>query len=141
VVVPDANVLIYAADRTSAHHEPARSWLDAALRGQETVGLAWTSLLAFARLTTHAAVMTNPISTGAAFDQIDAWLGAPASLVLTPTPRHHVVLRGLLREAGTAGNLVQDAHLAALAVEHDADIVSYDRVFQRFAGVRHRRPG
>lgn len=81
------------------------------------------------------------MSAGEAIEQVESWLGAPAALVAQPTTRHAGVLGGLLREAGSAGNLTTDAHLAALAVEHGAQIVSYDRGFARFAGVRHRLPG
>jgi predicted nucleic acid-binding protein len=76
-----------------------------------------------------------------ATDQVEAWLNAPAAVVAAPTARHDGLLRGLLREAGTAGNLTSDAHLAALAIEHGAEIVSCDRDFARFPGVRHRLPG
>jgi uncharacterized protein len=81
--------------------------------------------------------MTVQEATG----QVETWLAAPAAVVAHPTPRHAAVLRGLLRETGTAGNLTTDAHLAALAVEHGADIVSYDRDFARFPGITHHLPG
>jgi len=80
------------------------------------------------------------MSVDDAVAQLDSWLGAPASVVAHPTARHARVLAGLLREAGAAGNLTTDAHLAALAIEHGAEIVSYDRDFARFPGVRHRLP-
>jgi len=81
--------------------------------------------------------MTTDEATG----QVEAWLAAPAAVIAQPTPRHAALLRGLLRDAGTAGNLTTDAHLAALALEHGADIVSYDRDFGRYPGIRHRVPG
>jgi uncharacterized protein len=81
------------------------------------------------------------MSADEAVGQVEAWLAAPAAVVAEPTARHAAVLRGLLRDSGTAGNLATDAHLAALAIEHGADIVSYGRDFARFAGVRHRLPG
>lgn len=141
MVVVDANVLLYAIDRASAHHENARSWLDEALAGAEAVGLAWMALLAFLRIATSGAVYPTPLSVEDAAAQLEAWLAAPAAVVLEPTPRHLSLLRGLLSDTGTAGNLTTDAHLAALALEHGADIVSYDRDFDRFPGVRHRLPG
>ena len=141
MVVVDANILLYAVDAASAHHERSRSWLDASLAGAEAVGLAWVALLAFIRIGTSRAILPAPMTVDEAVGQVEAWLGAPAAVIAQPTARHASVLRGLLRETGTAGNLTTDAHLAALAIEHGAEIVSYDRDFARFAGVSHRLPG
>jgi uncharacterized protein len=140
VVVIDANVLLYAVDSTSAHHDPSRTWLDSSLSGAEAVGFAWTALLAFVRIATARSIMPHPMSADDALEQVERWLSAPAATVVEPTARHAAVLRGILQESGAAGNLVSDAHLAALAIEHGAEIVSYDRDFARFAGVRHRLP-
>lgn len=140
MVIVDTNVLLYAVDRASAHHEPSLAWLDRALAGTEAVGLAWIALLAFIRVGTNASILPSPMTPDDATGQIEAWLGAPAAVVAQPSPRHASLLRGLLRDTGTAGNLTTDAHLAALALEHGADIVSYDRDFARFPGVRHRLP-
>lgn len=141
MVIVDANVLLYAVDLASVHHERARSWLDDSLDGNEAVGFAWIVLLAFIRIGTNPSILPTPMTADEATGQVEAWLSAPATVVAQPTTRHASVLRGLLRQTGTAGNLTTDAHLAALAVEHGADIVSYDRDFARFTGVRHRLPG
>lgn len=141
MVVVDANVLLYAVDARGAHHAEARRWLDRALGGPEAVGLAWVALLAFVRIGTNGAIMPTPMSVDDAMEQVEAWLAAPAAVVVSPTPRHASVLRGLLRASGTSGNLTTDAHLAALSLEHGATVVSYDRDLARFDGVRHRLPG
>ncbi len=141
MVIVDANVLLYAVDSASAHHEPARSWLDGALGGAEAVGLAWIALLAFVRIGTNPSILPSPMVIDDATGQVETWLAAPAAFVAEPTARHAGLLRGLLRDSGTAGNLTSDAHLAALAIEHGAEIVSYDRDFARFPGVQHRLPG
>jgi uncharacterized protein len=141
VVIVDANVLLYAVDLESAYHERSRSWLDTSLAGAEAVGFAWIALLAFIRIGTNASILTNAMTADEATGQVEAWLAAPAAVITQPTPRHSALLRGLLRDTGTAGNLTTDAHLAVLALEHGADIVSYDRDFARYPGLRHRLPG
>ena len=133
--LPDANVLLYALDETSARHAGARAWLDDALSGSEEVAFAWVVLLAVLRLTTKPAVFANPLTPGEAFDVIDGWLAQPCAMLVHPTPRHESLLRGLVSSAGTAGNLTTDAHLAALSLEYGATICSYDADFSRFSGI------
>lgn len=136
----DANVLLYAVDEDAPFHSAAISWLDPALAGREAVAFAWTVLLAFVRLSTHPGIFPSPLDPEQAFDVVESWLDQTASIVVDPTVRHLDVLRGLLAPLGTAANLVNDAHLAALAVEHGAEIVSFDADFTRFPGVRWRQP-
>ena len=137
----DANVLLYAINPATAHHERARTWLDEALEGPETVGFAWTVLLAVIRISTSPVIFERPLDAAVACDIVRGWLARPFAMVVEPTARHLDLLAGLLAEAGTAGNLVADAHLAAVAAEHDAAIVSFDADFGRFAGIRWSRPG
>lgn len=141
MVVVDANVLLSAVNTAGAHHEDSRQWLDDSLAGSEAVGLAWVALLAFIRVGTNPAILPAPLTSGEATGQVERWLRAPAAVAVEPSSRHPSLLRGLLRETGTAGNLTTGAHLAALAIEHGADIVSWDRDFARYPGVRHRLPG
>lgn len=136
----DGNVLLYAVNRNSAHHGASKAWLDRSLRGTEPVGLAWSALLTFVRVATHPSASAHPLTVEAATRQMRMWLGAPAAIVIEPTARHGDVLSALLEEVGTAGNLVPDAHLAALASEHHATIVTFDTDFLRFPGVRSQRP-
>lgn len=138
--VVDANVLIYAVNESAEYHDVARTWLDAAFNRDEQVGFAWSSLLAFLRLATHPAVFPRPLDVGTATGIVREWLAQPLAVSLDPTPRHADVLSGLLTETGTGGNLVNDAHLAALAVEHDALLISFDRDFARFRGLRWQPP-
>jgi toxin-antitoxin system PIN domain toxin len=138
--VVDANVLLYAVNADAPHHPRARRWLDAELNGTDTVGFAWIVLLAFLRLSTNAALFPRPLASEDAFDIVEAWLTQPAAVVLQPTTRHVGLLRGLLEPLGAAGNLVNDAHLAGLALEHGAEVVSFDSDFARFGGVRWRSP-
>jgi uncharacterized protein len=141
VQLVDANVLLHAVNERSAEHVAARDWLRDALDGSEPVAFAWTVVLAFLRLSTHRAVFPRPLTPQQAADVAEGWIHAPAALPLEPTRRHLPLLRGLLGTAGTAGNLVNDAHLAALALEHGATVVSFDRDFARFHGVPLHRPG
>lgn len=137
----DANVLIHAVNEASAQHAAARTWLDRALGGEETVGFSWSVVLAFLRLTTHPAVFAQPLDPTRATDTVRSWMDQPPARLIDPTSRHLDVLAGLLAETGTAGNLVSDAHLAALAIEHDAVLVTFDADFGRFTGLRTERPG
>lgn len=136
----DANVLLYAVNTADPKHEASRSWLDGALAGPETVGLPWPVVLAFLRLSTRMGLFPNPLPVSSALDTVRAWLAQPAAVVPSPTGGHLDLLAGLLVGAGTGGNLVSDAHLAALALEHDATVVTYDGDFGRFPGVRWEQP-
>lgn len=128
----DANVLIYAVNSSQRQHEPAFTWLTSALSGSETVGLPWNSLLAFIRVATNPRIFAEPLSVDDALSIVHSWLSSPAAVVVDPSPRHLAVLSELLTTAGTAGNLTTDAHLAALAKEHQADVVTFDRDVERF---------
>ena len=132
----DVNVLLYAVDTSAPKHAAARRWLEERLSGTETFAFAWVVLLAFLRLSTSPRVFETPLGPAEALDIVDAWLAHPSATVVHPTERHAAILRELLAPLGTAGNLTTDAHLAALAIEHGADLCSSDADFSRFSGVR-----
>lgn len=136
----DANVLLYAVNKADPKHDRSRRWLDGALGGRETVGFAWTVLLAFIRLSTKVGLFPRPLPVAEALARVREWTAQPPSVVAEPTPRHLDLLSGLLGEVGSGANLVNDAHLAALALEHNARIITYDTDFGRFSGVRWQPP-
>ena len=136
----DVNLLLYALDATAPRHRAARRWLEEQLSGTETFAFTWVVLLAFMRLGTSPRVFQRPLEPAEAFDIVDGWLAQPCATVIHPTDRHSAVLRELLEPLGTAGNLTTDAHLAALAIEHGAELCSCDADFSRFPGLRWRDP-
>jgi hypothetical protein len=140
MILVDTNLLIYAVNQDAPLHRRAKQWLEATISQGETVGLAWTVILAFLRLTTRTGLFRNPLPLEAAFDLVDAWLDQPSVTVIEPGPQHNRFLRDLLLTSGTAGNLTSDAHLAALAIEHGAELCSSDTDFSRFARLRWRNP-
>lgn len=137
----DANVLLYAVNESADHHERSRQWLDGSLSGGASVGFSWISLLAFVRLSTKVGLFPSPLPVQSALDRVRDWLAQPVSVVLEPTHRHVEVLGGLLEAVGTGGNHTNDAHVAALAIEHRATVITYDSDFGRFPGVTWSPPG
>lgn len=140
-MIVDANVLLYAVDDQSHFHTVARTWLDDAMNGVERVGLPWVSLMAFQRIITHPRVTVSPLTPADAWGYITDWLDADMTWVPTPGSHHREILGGLLVDGDLRGNLVTDAHLAALAIEHGTTICSFDRDFARFDGLRWTAPG
>ena len=138
--VVDANVLLYAVNEADAKHQRSKQWLDDALAGREPVGFAWIVLLAFIRLSTKVGLFPRPLPAEGAVARVGAWIDQPPSVILVPTPRHADLLGSLLSEVGAGANLVSDAHLAALALEHNGRVVTYDSDFGRFRGVRWEAP-
>jgi uncharacterized protein len=140
LILVDANLLIYAVNAAAPQHVVARSWLDARMNSAARVGLPWISLLAFLRLVTNPRVFQRPLSMADAWKQVDGWLGSGPTWVPAPTQRHAEILARLVTAPGVHGNLVPDAHLAALAIEHGLELNSTDGDFARFAGLRWRNP-
>ncbi len=138
--IVDANVQLYAVNEDADRHDDSLAWLDGALNGTEVVGFAWLAMLAFLRLSTRVGLFPRPLTTEEGVGQLRDWLTQPQAAVIEPGPRHLDVLSRLLSDLGTGGNLVGDAHLAALSIEHGATIATYDNDFGRFPGVRWERP-
>ncbi len=140
MILIDANLLIYAVNRDSPVHRESREWLEEVLQGAAPVGFAWVVLLAFLRVTTRRGLFEHPLSIKAALDIIDSWLDQPAATTVHPSRDHARILRQLLLTSGSGGNLTTDAHLAALAIEQNAELYSDDRDYRRFVGLRWRNP-
>lgn len=138
--IVDTNVLLYAINEDSPKHEESIAWLDSALLGNESVGFAWAVMLVFLRLSTRRAVFPQPLTWEQASSALEEWLAQPAAVVVEPSTRHLSLFRGMLMPFGSAGNLVADAHLAVLSIEHGARVITYDNDFGRFPGVRWEMP-
>lgn len=140
MILPDANLLIYAVNRDAPHHPQARHWLEQTLSGHEPVGLAWIVVLAFLRITTHPRVFDRPLAAEQALDYLEGWLSQPYVRPVTPGEKHWLILSRLLRASGSAGNLTSDAHLAAISIEQGGVIHSADHDFRRFDGLEYVNP-
>jgi len=136
----DLNVLLYAVNGDAPQHARVRPWWEAALRGEESIALPWLVVIGFLRLVTQRAVLPSPLTVSQAVQRVDRWRGvAPVSL-LREGPEHWLGLRGVLKSAAAGGNLVNDAHLATLAMSQGATLVSCDTDFARFEGLRWENP-
>lgn len=138
--VVDTNVLLYAVNASDAHHRSSVTWLDSALDGDDNVGFVWNALLGFARIATNTRLFPRALAVEEAMAQVHDWISAPSAHVLNPGERHPMILESVLTKSGSTGNLVNDAHLAALAIEHRASVVTFDRDFDRFEDVRFFSP-
>lgn len=139
--IVDLNVLLYAVNREAEHHAACRAWLERALTDDEPVGFPWVVLLGFLRVATRLRVFPAAIGVEDAIRVVDAWLAAPSARLVSETGEDHWrLLRALLGEVGTAGNLTTDAHLAAIAITNGATLVSCDADFARFRGLRWENP-
>ena len=133
---PDVNVLLYAINADSPQHRAARGWLESAFASVGGIAFCWPALVGFLRLSTRSGVFGQPLTLDQALELVDAWLGHPAARLIAPTERHVALLSSLLLAKGRGGNLVSDAHIAALAMEHGAELGTFDRDFEQFAGLR-----
>jgi uncharacterized protein len=140
MIFPDTNVLIHAVNADSPRHEHFREWWDASLSGSTPVCLAWAVVLAYVRITTNPRIMSHPLSTDEACSDVASWLSQGCVRIVSPLDGHWQLVHALLREAGTAGNLTSDAHLAALAMQHGCTLYSTDTDFARFPGLSWKQP-
>ncbi len=140
MILLDANLLIYAVNRDLPHHKAAKAWIEKTFTAQESVGLPWVSVRAFLRLSTNPRVFKAPLKVEDAVAYVDEWVALPSVELVTPGQRHWDIFRNLLAQCGTAGNLVTDAHIAALALERGYAVYSADNDFRRFPGIRHVNP-
>ena len=136
----DANLLLYAVDRTSDHHDVAAAWLTSVLNGTIRVGIPWQTIGAFVRIVTHPRVTTQPLTGSAAWEYVEAWLDADPAWIPPASERTAAVYGELARSVPVTGNLVPDAMLAALAVEHGLTVMSADTDFARFPQARWENP-
>jgi toxin-antitoxin system PIN domain toxin len=140
MIIVDANLLVYAANRSAPEHESARPWLDERLSGTARVGLPWPSLLAFVRIVSNPAILRSPVLPSDAWRQVEDWLECEAAWVPLPGTRHPELLEELLAAPFMTSHLVPDAHLAALAIEHGVTLCSTDGDFARFPGLKWENP-
>ncbi len=140
MILVDANLLLYAKISDLPQHQRAREWLEARLNAPARVGLPWPSLLAFYRIATNPRVLGRPLSSEAAWTQIEDWLSLENVWVPLPTERHREVMAEIVTTTRPTADLVPDADLAALAIEHGLTLCSTDGDFGRFGGLRWDNP-
>ena len=140
MIIPDVNVLVHAYNRQSAEHAVVRAWWEQTLSRSRPVGLPWVSILGFLRLCTNPRISLRPMTAEQAVGHVKSWLAAPRVDIIHPGDQHAEIVFGLLEDLGMAGNLTTDAHLAALAIEYQAELASTDSDFARFRGLRWFNP-
>ena len=140
MILVDANLLVYAYVDNQPHHAASYAWLVEKLNGTSPIGLPWASLLGFVRLVSNPRIFERPCSVAQAWHQAESWLDRPTVWTPGATERHREILASLLGAAGLRANLVPDAHLAALAIEHGLVLCSTDGDFARFPGLRWDNP-
>jgi hypothetical protein len=140
VILVDANLLLYAYDAASPFHARAKEIWQDCLSSEESLGIPWATIQAFLRIVTSPRVFESPLTMPEAAQIVDEWLGRPMVVLAEPTPTHWKVFRDLLLSTHCGANLVPDAHLAALAIEHGATLYSTDHDFSRFGQLRWVNP-
>ncbi|HXE44940.1 MAG TPA: TA system VapC family ribonuclease toxin [Conexibacter sp.] len=139
MILVDANLVVYAHLEHGPHHVAARAWFEDVMRAPDRVAFPWPTLLGFIRLMGNRALTPNPMPLTEAWARIEGWLARPQSWIPVPTERHQQILADLLH-GETRPDVANDAHLAALAIEHGLTVCSTDRDFSRFPGIRWYNP-
>ena len=140
MILPDVNLLVYAYNVDAQRHGAARTWWEELMNGSEPVGLPWAVICGFVRLMTHPSVLLTPLAPEPALQHVRTWLERSVVTVLEPGPSHLEIFTRLLHGLGVAGDLTTDAHLAAIAIEHQCVLHSNDSDFARFPGLRWHNP-
>lgn len=140
MIVPDINLLVYAYNSSAPEHPAARRWWEGLLSGTTAIGLPWVVALGYVRIMTHRRVVQDPLEPREAIAHLRSWLERPQVAPLHPGPRHVNLLDDLMTASASSGAMTTDAHLAALAIEHQAELHSNDTDFSRFAGLRWVNP-
>ncbi len=140
MILPDINLLVYAYNSDAPGHRRAREWWEDSLSEDRLIGLPWAVILGYLRLMTSRSVLLEPFTPQETIGHIRSWLERRQVQILEPGPRHLDLLDRLMREAGAVGSLTTDVHLAALAIEHQAELHSNDGDFKRFPGLRWSNP-
>lgn len=140
MILVDADLLLYAEDRTSPCHEPARQWWDEQLSGSDPVCLCWNVISAFLRIGTNPRVFERPLTLDEAADRVSSWFGQPCVRLIHSTGKHWDLRRSLLIDSQARRDLVTDAHLAALSIEHGCELCSTEADFARFRRLKWRNP-
>lgn len=136
----DANILLYAVDEESPFHDASRAWVETALNGPRRVAIPWMSLTAFLRIATNPRALPEPLTATEAWGIVDAWLDGPSVWVPAPGRSHREILGRLLRDLDLRANLIPDAVLAALCIEHGLEMISADTDFARFTEIAWHNP-
>ncbi len=140
MILVDTNLLIYAYVKDLPQHPAAFAWLEERLQEKSPVAMPWPVLLAFVRLVSNQRIFKVPVTISTAWEQVEGWRSVPFVWSPSPTTRHAEILATLLRDVGEDSNGVPDAHLAALAIEHDLTLCTGDGGFSRFTGLRWLNP-
>jgi len=140
MILPDANLLIYAYNEASVERKAAHKWLEQVLSNSEAVGFCWQTLTAFLRVSTNKKIFANAYSSDEAIEVIENWLSAPNARLLVPTERHLGIFKRVAAQGQVSGPMLMDAHLAALVIEHGATLATTDRDFRLFDGLKIINP-